>query len=123
MQPAPEHCAAAMELLARLDADLAANAKRRGIDMFWETGDIEARKILADTMDRREKVQQLWGEATDPKRVVPLSNELRQLDSAVQRLLASIKTDIAEPESLTTIKARRAASTRWDKERARNAGI
>ena len=52
-----------------------------------------------------------------------LSNELRQCDTAIARLLAKIKTDVPQPDSVTSMKARRAVNVRWDKERARNAAV
>jgi hypothetical protein len=52
-----------------------------------------------------------------------MSVELRQLDAAVVKLLKDLKANMEppEPKSLTSIKASRAAATRWQRERERNA--
>jgi hypothetical protein len=115
------HTPEAVRLLADLDADLAAASEASGRDLEWSTAETEAREAIADTVDRRRVVKGLWDEhCDDPKLAVKLSVELRQLDAAVVRLLKEISTEPPQPESLTTIKARRAVNTRWDRERQRN---
>jgi hypothetical protein len=78
------------------------------------------REMLATSIDRRERVIALCEKVTDAKLIVKLSNEIRQLKTEERRILRGIKTDVPQPESLTTIKARR-ANIRWAKERERNA--
>lgn len=119
-KPKP-HCAAAQRILAALDNELQENAKRRGKSLSWSAGDIELRNMLADSVDRRERIQGVYDSTTDAKVLVKLSCELRQLETKIARLLATIKTDVPQPETLTTVKARNAINTRWQRERERNA--
>jgi hypothetical protein len=108
---------AAQKVLDDLDAELAATGKARGESLSWTTAEVEMREMLASTVDRRARVAGIWGRAKDPKIIVKLSVELRQLDNAVVKLLKAIRTDVPAPESLTTIKNRRAANIRWERER------
>jgi len=109
-------------MLADLDADLAAAGGATGDRLEWTTEELVAREALADTIDRRARVAEIWATATDPKLVVKLSVELRQLDAAVMRPLKEINAEAPPPESLTTVKARNAVNVRWARERERNAG-
>lgn len=45
-----------------------------------------------------------------------ISAEVRLLEGLAARLVRQIKTDLAGPESLATVKARRAAKRRWDRD-------
>ena len=115
------HSAAAKRLLSALDNEPAETGLHRGQQLSWTTKESEMREILAKTVDRRARVEKLCAAATDGKLIVKLSTELRQLDNTVTKLLKEIRTDVPEPESLTTIKARRAVNTRWQRERERDA--
>jgi hypothetical protein len=111
--------AEAQKVLANLDAELAATGEARAEKLSWTAAELEMREMLAATIDRRTRVSAIWGKASDPKVIVKLSNELRQLDTQVMRMLKQIRTDVPAPESLTTIKARRAVNVRWANERDR----
>lgn len=104
-------------MLADLDAELAAAGEALGETLSWTAAEIEMREMLANTIDRRARVGTLYEQATDPKVIVKISLELRQLDGAVMKMMRSINTEVPQHDSLTTIKARRAANTRWEKER------
>lgn len=112
------HSAAARKVLDALDAELAANAARRGMELSWSAAENELREMLANTIDQRQRVEALLAKATDAKVVAKLSAEVRQLRTAVIRLLKEIRTDVTPSESLRTVKARRAARARWDRENA-----
>lgn len=118
------HCSQATELLAGLDAELAANGKRRGQVLSWSAAENELRDQLANLIDRRQVLQRLWAkaeEADDAKIAVKCSVEIRQIGKDVKRLLEAIKTDAPAAKTLTSIKAANASNTRWARERARNA--
>jgi hypothetical protein len=117
-----KHTPEAIRMLADLDVDLAAAGEATGDRLEWTTEELVAREALADTIARRARVAEIWATATDPKLVVKLSVELRQLDAAVMRLLKEINAEAPPPESLTTVKARNAVNVRWARERERNAG-
>jgi hypothetical protein len=108
-------------VLASLDAELAATGEARGERLSWTAAEVEMRSMLADTVDRRARMAGIWTRAKDPKIVVKLSVELRQLDNAIMKLLKAIRTDVPAPDSLTTVKNRRAANVRWERERRNNA--
>jgi hypothetical protein len=113
-----KHTLAARKVLAALDAELLSAGRARGEALSWSTADVELREMLANGIDRRTRVAALYVAATDPKLIIKLSNELRQIDTATMRLLKAIETDVPQADSLTTVKARRAANTRWDRARA-----
>lgn len=109
---------AAVELLNGLDAELASAGEATGEVLVWSAAEIEARRLLADTVDRRADLALRYTRQRETKVRVKLSAELRMLDRAIMLLLKEIRTDVPAPESLTTIKARRAAHVRWDRARA-----
>ena len=108
----------AQKLLDDLDRELAAAGEARGEPLVWSAAEIQARELLADTVDRRADVAARYDRARDTKVKLKVSQEVRQLDKAILFLLNAIRTDIPAPESLTTLKARRAAMARWDRQRA-----
>jgi hypothetical protein len=118
-----QHTAEARDLLAALDADLAGTGAATGDELIWDTNDNEIREAVALTIDRRARLRQLWEQTTDESLLVKLSVELRQVDSAIAKMLKDLQASIEppEPKSLTSIKASRAAATRWQRERERNA--
>lgn len=116
------HTAAARRVLDGLDADLQHAAAQTGQQLSWTAAEQETRRMLATTIDRRTDVARRYAaNRDDPKLAVKLSAELRMLDSTVARLLKAVTVAVPQPESLTTIKARRAVNVRWARERARNA--
>ena len=59
-----------------------------------------------------------WRESTDPKVQCKLSAEARLLEQSIARLLKQIKTDLPAPDGKKTVRARRAANARWDRDAA-----
>ena len=117
MRGMTKHTSAAVKVLADLDAELASSGEALGERLSWTTAELEMREMLAMTIDRRTGLTAMYARAkgVDPK--VKLSTEIRQCNTEVRRLLKEIRTDVAQPESLTTIKNRRAANIRWARER------
>ncbi len=109
---------AAVSLLAALDAELAAAGAATGRDLVWTAAELQARELLADTVDRRAGLAVRYERTRETKTRIRISAEIRQLDKAIMALLKGIRTDMPAPESITTIKNRRAAMARWDKVRA-----
>jgi short-subunit dehydrogenase len=116
------HSAAATNLLRDLDKELARSSEHHGYELVWSPQELEHLRMIAGTIDRREKVKAALrrADADDRKSLVAFSAEIRLLDAAVSRLLKCVSTDAPQGESLTTIKARRAVQARWDGERRRN---
>jgi hypothetical protein len=77
--------------------------------------------MLACTVDPRADVVAAYEavDRDDAKNLVRLSAELRMLDAAVARMLKSLKVEVPQPMSPTSLKAQRAVRARWDKEKAR----
>jgi hypothetical protein len=70
------------------------------------------------TFGPKSRVSSLYDEAPDTKTKLKISAELRLIEQAVARLVRLVKTDLAQPESMTTVKARKAARRRWDRDAA-----
>lgn len=113
--------AAAVKMIKALNDELADAGKRQGAALSWTVAEREALDILASTIDRRVRVAAMCAQSDDAKVVVKLSVELRQLDNTVVKILKTVNTEPPAAPTLTSIKARRAINTRWDRERARNA--
>lgn len=115
----------AQSAIDRLNAELAANSKARGVTLSWSPKELQALETLARTIDRRVEVGALYDKALaaadDQRLVVALSAEPRQLDKLAATTAAAIETDAPQPESLTTQKARAAVNKRWADTREREA--
>lgn len=112
-----------MALLKSIDAAALKNAAKRGhSEIRWDHVETQQREQLADLVDRGQEMKVLFDAAEDPALKVKISNELRQIDKAIGNLVAAIKVDAEPAPSVTSIKARKAANARWDRELGRNAG-
>jgi hypothetical protein len=69
--------------------------------------------MAADAVDRRVDLAAAHADAGDVKDRIKLSRELRLQEMAVQRLLSKVSTAAPVPESLRSVKARRAVNRRW----------
>ena len=92
----------------------------RGESLVWSAAEVQAREMLADTVDRRQELAGRYARTRPTDTKIKISVELRMLDKQIMLLLKGIRTDIPAPESMTTIKARRAVNVRWDKVRAQS---
>jgi hypothetical protein len=108
----PQHSAEALKLREALDAELASAAAGR--ELVWSAAENQVIAGVMDAIDRKVDLQQLYDGAFDPRMKVKLSAELRLTENAIGRLLGQVKTDLPQPESLRTVKARAAARVRWD---------
>jgi hypothetical protein len=110
-----QHTPEAQRLLDELDAELARSSECAGTTLTWTASEREHLAMIADTVDRRVHLQRRHDvcDPTDAKNLVRLSTEIRLCDGLVSRLLKEVHTDTPQPESLRTIKARRAAMRRW----------
>ena len=109
-------CAEARRVRRELDAQLAATAAATGRTLVWTAQDREVLALMASSIDRKCDLQRDYAAAAEAKTRVKISAELRLLEASVARLLKQITTDLPEPESLRTIKARQAARARWDRD-------
>ena len=64
--------------------------------------------------DRRADLAAAYTKADDVKDRIKIGRELRRMENATARLLAKIVSTAApKAETLTSVKARRAANARW----------
>ncbi len=110
----------ARRTLRDLDKHLAASSERSGRTLAWNAQERAMLAQISSILDRKAEFLELYEAAEDVKAKLKISAEIRLLEQAAARLIRGIETDIPEPASLRTIKARRAARVRWD--RSSNAG-
>ncbi len=103
----------AQRLIDELDAELAASASAAGRTLSWSAAERQIIAMAADATDRRADLAAAYGDTDDVKDKIKISREIRLQENAVARLLAKISTSAPAPETLTSIKARRAANARW----------
>lgn len=116
------HCSAANQLLEELDAELAASAAAAGTTLAFSAAERQLISLAADALDRRAQLAAVYDKTDDIKEQVKLSREIRLQDMCVQRLISKVSTAAPRRETLTSVKARNAVNTRWQRERDRNAG-
>jgi hypothetical protein len=100
-------------LIDELDAELAASAAQAGRTLSWSAAERAIIAMAADATDRRQDLAAAYESAGDVKDRIKIGRELRLMENAVARLLAKISTAAPAPETLRSIKARRAANARW----------
>lgn len=105
------------KVLRELDKELESASKRAGKKLEWSAAERAVLGLIGDSFDRISDLQAAYAEATEVKVQIKVSTELRLLEQSAARLLKSIKTDLPAAESATTLKARNAANTRWDRVR------
>ena len=106
----------ARKVLRDLDKELSFASKQVGQDVVWSAQEQAILGLIGDEIDRKEALLEAWRESTDPKVQCKLSAEARLLEQSIARLLKQIKTDLPAPDSKKTVRARRAANARWDRD-------
>ena len=103
----------AQRLIDELDAELASSAARAGRTLSWSAAERAIISMAADAIDRRTDLAAAYAETDDVKDRIKISRELRLQENATARLLSKISTAAPAPETLRSVKARRAANSRW----------
>jgi len=113
----------AQRVLCALNAELAAAAKEAGRELVWSAAEREVLDLITEQIDRKVELAQRYDEADQVRVKIALATEVRLTEVAIARLLKTISTEVPvdPPLSATSMKARRAAQSRWDRERARRA--
>jgi hypothetical protein len=112
--------AEAVAVLAELDAELAENSRELGEPLDYSAAERVVREMVASEIDRKVWLSEAYnGAGNDVGLRVKLATELRLTEQSVARLLKQINTDLPEPVTPTSRKARQAANTRWQSERSR----
>ncbi|SDC26025.1 hypothetical protein SAMN04488581_0404 [Mycolicibacterium neoaurum] len=84
-----------------------------GRPLQWSTAEVEVRRLIAETIDRKVDLASRWADADD-KTALKLSGELRLLEASIARLLKQVKTDMPVSPTQKSQKAARAANARWE---------
>ena len=108
----------ARKVLRELHKELESASNRAHKELEFSAAERAVLELIAANLDRISDLRTHYEEATEVKVRVKLSTELRLLEQAVARLLKQVRTDLPPAESKTTIAARRAVNTRWDRVRA-----
>ena len=112
------------QVLVDLDEELARTAKVTGRNLEWSAADKAVLALIGANRDRAAMLKDHCDRSTDVKQVRLIAAEMRATDAALARLVKLVKTEppaAPKQESLTTVKNRRAAMVRWDRELGRNA--
>lgn len=111
------------QVLIDLDEELARTSKVTGRNLEWSAADRAVLGLIEANRDRAAMLKDHCDRATDVKQIRLLAAEMRATDAALARLVKLVSTDAptSKQESQTTIKNRRAAMVRWDRELGRNA--
>lgn len=103
-----------------LDKELESASVRVHRELEWSAAERAVVGLIEADFDRISYLRAAYTaavEAGEVKVQIKLSAELRLLEQSAARLLKQIKTDLPEPESSTTRRARSAANSRWDRVR------
>ena len=114
----------AQQLIAACNTELAAAAKRSGRDLVWSAAEEEVLSMIGDAVDRKVELTQAYDECENAASVakVRLATEIRLTEQAIGRLFKQISTEVDAPLSATSLKAQRAANSRWNRERMAKGG-
>lgn len=108
--------AEARKVLRELDKDLSDARSRQGVNLVWSAAEASILAQIASVLDRKADFLAVYEAAEDVKTRLKVSAEVRLLEGLSARLVRMVKTDLAQPESMTTVKARRAAKRRWQRD-------
>lgn len=112
----------AQRLLAALDAELADSAKRDGRELIWSAAEQEILGMIGAAVDRKVELSAAYEECESTSTKLKIATELRLTEGAIARLFRQISTEFAPPLSATSVKAQRAANSRWNRERMAQGG-
>lgn len=110
--------AEARKVLREMDKELESAGRRAHKKLEWSAAERAILDLISANFDRISDLRLAYHDAAEVKVQIKLSTELRLLEQAAARLLKQIKTDLPAPESKTTVRARAAANTRWDRNAA-----
>jgi hypothetical protein len=113
------NCPEARRVRRELDRQLLDAGAAAGMTLVWSAQEREILDLISAQLNRKHDLQRDYAAAEDVKVRVQVSSELRLLESSVERLLRRVTTEVpAGPESIATVRARAAATKRWDAARA-----
>jgi hypothetical protein len=109
-------------LIAALNAELAEAAKAAGHELVWSVTEADVISMIAAGVDRRVELSAAYAACDNVNVKLKLATELRLLEQSIARLYRQVSTEVPAPQSVTSMKASRAAHSRWDRERMKQQG-
>jgi DNA-binding transcriptional regulator LsrR (DeoR family) len=110
-------------IVAALNAEICASAKEAGHELVWSAAEADIIGMIAAAVDRRVELSAAYAACDNTNVKLKLATEIRLIESSVARLLRQVNTDVPAPQSVTSMKASRAARSRWDRERLKQQGV
>ncbi len=110
------HSSEARRVRRELDKELAASGAASGRNLVWSAAETQILDLISAAIDRKVDLSADYAAAADAKLRVKLSGEIRLLEAHIARLLKQVKTDLPQPMTRVSQKARNAALARWNKE-------
>jgi hypothetical protein len=120
---------------ARMDAELARVGAVLGQEIAWSPGECEILETIERDSDRRAALERAHAQCDDlgSARALKLAQEIRLIEAQTARLVKGLQRELsklvaqkvsddeqsAAPASVVSLKASRAANTRWHRERLR----
>jgi hypothetical protein len=90
--------------------------------LHWDASERKVLDMIAAHVDRRVDLTADYDAAEQVRTRIAVATELRLLETSLNRLLKSISTELppppksrSKPMSITSIKAQRAANSRWNR--------
>jgi hypothetical protein len=108
----------ARKVLRELNRELASASARQGTNLVWSAAEAAILAQIASALDRKADFLAAYEAADEVKTRLRISAEVRLLEGLAARLVRCVKTDVGQPESMTSVKARKAAKRRWDRDAA-----
>lgn len=109
-------------IVAALNAELAEAAKAAGHELVWSAAEADIIGMVAAAVDRRVELSAQYAACDNVNVKLKLATEIRLLEQSIARLYRQVSTEIPGPQSVTSMKASRAAHSRWDRERMKQQG-
>jgi hypothetical protein len=107
-------------LVAALDAELAESAIRNDRPhLAWSAAEADVIAMIAARVDRRVELSAQYAACDNTNVKLKIATELRLTEDAIARLYKQVSAEVPGPQSATSMKASRAARSRWDRERMR----
>ncbi|OBJ86537.1 hypothetical protein A5640_06945 [Mycobacterium asiaticum] len=73
--------------------------------------------MIGAAVDRRAELSAQYKACETTAMRLRVATELRLLEQSIARLYRQVSTDVPAPQSVTSMKAQRAANARWKRER------
>jgi hypothetical protein len=109
-------------IVAALNAELAEAAKAVGHELIWGAAEADVISMIAAEVDRRVELSAQYAACDNMNTRLKIATELRLLEQSIARLYRQVSTEGPAPQSVTSMKASRAAHSRWDRERMKRQG-